>query len=884
MDCFVRVSQESGIPLKGLLELVQQVENGASVAFLARYRADLCGGLDEERIHAIFRKLEDQKELIDHRISMLTTLGQRGVLTAELKRQLEEAADRQELNDIFAPYRARKKGPADEAVEKGLDPLARFLWFQKDDVDIQAEAAKYVDPGKGLDSAEESLEGAYAIAARWLGEKPEVLRELRKVCRQHCQTTVSASPPALKEARYQALDGLRSKTVEIPWHKRLAIRRGVRTGLLEAVTACPPEPVSEYLERCLIKDAESPYSPHLKRVVETTLANGLIDRVRKDVLRHLEADTDSEAIEAYRKAVREALLAPVGHGLNIVGLETGRPGGWRAALIDGNGALIDYAVVGPDEAEGRKRRDGSPRPTVGPDDVSVVAKSAQPALADPAPPLPGAVESGSAASAAETPASEGVSDTSKGSAEPVVAATVEPGEADSGAAEGPGPEDGAAERPKEPPPRKRETRRAELSEILAANDVDLIVFPAGPRQRLTEKFLRSQIRRSGKTDVAWVAARDSGTWIYATSKAAKREFPRLEPAVRCAASLARRVQDPMAELVKTDFRTIGIGAHHHEVDPERLRDALALAVERAVHDAGVDANRAPAALLARVPGLTERLAKRMVAYRKEHGPFRTRKDVRNVAGLSESIYAQAVGFLRVYGSDPLDGTGAHPEYQELYESFAEAGGCDFPTLLAEPARLDGLDPEQFATPERPVVQVRSAMEELRPSRRQPRTKFEIPKPAVPLRPEEDLRPGSKVAGVVASIADFGAFVDIGGDQDALLHVSQIRREHLKDAKPGLHVGDAIEVFIKAADQASGRIGLSMWDPRSRPPRERNGSRPLRSEGSRDRPRGRGDGRNRRGPVTRSVGPDPDRQPRQGRSKLSIEKKLEMLQDKYRTKV
>ena len=206
MDSFVRVSKESGIPLKGLLEFVQQVEMGASIAFLCRYRADLCGGLDEESVHSIFRKLEDQQELIDRRISMLTTLRQRGVLTPELKSQIEGAADRQELNDVFAPYRARKRGPADEAFEKGLDPLARMLWAQEEGLDIQGQIAQYVDPGKGLASEGESLAGAYAIAARWLGEKPEVLRELRKLCRLHCETVVSANARGRKEPRYQASD------------------------------------------------------------------------------------------------------------------------------------------------------------------------------------------------------------------------------------------------------------------------------------------------------------------------------------------------------------------------------------------------------------------------------------------------------------------------------------------------------------------------------------------------------------------------------------------------------------------------------------------------------------------------------------------------------
>ena len=632
------------------------------------------------------------------------------------------------------------------------------------------------------------------------------------------------------------------------------------------------------MERCLVKDPESPYAPHLKRVVAATLADGLVDRLRKEVLRQLDKDTDSEAIGSYRKALRAALLAPVAHGLNIVGLETGRRGGWRAALIDGRGELIDYAVVRPGERGSSKRRAASAGKPAAASGAGAAVGSVRADAAMSPPPLPGGVPAAGGA----PPPTPAASDSSGGQAEGT-AGTAEPDDPAAGAK---APEKDNPRGPKRSARRMREARQAELSEILAANDVDLIVYPAGPRQRTTERFVRAQIRRSGKADVAWAATRDSGTWIYATSKVAKRELPHLEPAVRSAVSLARRVQDPMAELVKLGTRIVGIGVHHHEVDPGRLRDAMGRSVERAVHDAGVDVNIAPFALLARVPGLTERLARRIVQHRRKKGPFRARKDLLKVNGLSESVYAQAVGFLRVFGGDPMDGTGAHPEYRELYEGFAEAAGCDVPTLLAEPERLDAIDPEQFATAERPVVQVRSAMAELQPKRRQLRATFEVPRLAVPLRPEEDLRPGSKVTGVVASLADFGAFIDVGGDQDGLLHVSQIRREHLRDSKPDLKVGEPVEVFIKASDRASGRIGLSMWPPRSRS--GRNGARPGRSRNSWDRPRGRGNRRfdrgDRRRPLRRTFGPDTDRKAKRGRSKLSMEKKLEMLQDRYRTKV
>ena len=870
VDAFVQVSRESEIPLKDLLELVQQVENGATPAFLARYRADLCAGLDEERVQAVLRTLKEHRDLIDHRISMLTTLGQRGVLTPELKKQLEDARDRRELNDVFGPYRARKPGPADVAVERGLDPLARTLWFQDESSDILAEAARHVDTVNGVETAEKALNGAYAIAAQWLSEKPEILRELRKLCRCDCEIVVAAKPAARKEPRYQSLDGFRSKVAEIPWQKRLSLRRGVRTGLLEVKQEFPFEAAAKYLERCLIKDTGSSYAPHLRRVIDSALRNGLVDRVRNDVLRQLDRQADSDAVDSYRKTLRDALLGPTAHHLNIIGVETGRRGGWRAALVNTKGELVDYAIIRDGDGTGRQRRNARAGGKAPKEAVQVVAESRSSA-----PPLP---------TDSDPPAADGqpTNDADPGNPGP----TAEGGSPAAGSGE-PSPKAGSEPKAKASRRSRQGARRTELSEMLAVHDVDLIVFPTGPRKRITEQFLRSQIRKSGKIGTRWLAARDSGTWIYAASRTAKREFPRLDPGFRSAISLARRVQDPMAELAKADPRTVGIGMHHYEVNADALRDALRRTVERAVHDVGVDVNRASAPLLSLVPGFTRPLAKRVIEHRTRKGPFQSRADLKKVAGLSDRIFAQAVGFLRVYGGDPLDATGAHPEYGQLHEQFAEAAGCDLETLLAEPERLDAVDPEQFVSAERSILLVRSALEELRPSRRRVRKAFRLPEPPVRLRRDEELAPGSKIEGVVASVREYGVFVDIGADQDALLHVSQIKREFKGESKPKFQVGSPVEVFIKPDNQGKNRIGLSMWAPNSRPARSRNGGPRFRSgrfDGGRSRRGGGPDRRSRRKPFNRTFGPDSGRRRKRGRQKLSMEEKLDMLQDRYRTKI
>lgn len=866
VDSLVQVSEESNIPLKQLHELVQQIENGASVAFLSRYRADLCGGHSEPEVQEILRSLHRKRDLLDRRIAILADLGQKGVLTDDLKARIERAGDRRELNDLFLPYRQRDE--AEVALQCDLDPLARVLWFQADGVDIQAEAAKHLAPDKGLVEAEQVLARAYEVAARWLSEKPEILRELRKLYHRECELSVAVKPQAMKEPRWQELNGFRSPASQVSWQRMLAIRRGRRTGVLETTVEPPHASASEYLRRRLVKDANSPYAPHLERIVDAALRNGLSNRVRKDVLAEIDEATDRQAIEAFCKNLRNALLAPAAHGLNILGIDTGRGAKWAAALIDSEGRIVDQAIVFQERKEGGLSREAA---------VAPPAEQAEP-------PQSPAESDAVAATAAEAKESEAASEAAAPAPEPVTAADPN---ADATDAPSPAPTRRGAKG--QPPPFQ------DLSEFLRTHEVDLIVLNAPPRSPKTERILRSQIRRSGKTRIAWRTVRDFGAEIYATSRNGKRDLGKLRGAFRTAATLARRMQDPLAELVKADPKTLGIGFNHQEVNPEQLAEALRRTVECAVHDAGVDANRATAELLALVPGIAPGLARRVVQHRRQSGRFQSRADLKKVEGFSARIFAQAVGFLRVFGDDPLDGTGGHPDYRELYDRIAAAAGCDLATLLAEPERLDAIEPEQFATQDRSLECIRAAIGELRPERRNLRKPFQLPSLEVPLRTDEELAPGTKVAGIVKSVADFGAFVDIGADKDALLHVSQIRREQVRDQKPALAIGESVEAFVRFAGQDGKGIALSMWDPASRPSRPRNGSgrgesTPRRDTGRGDRPHRR-DGRrsdrsDRRGPFRQVFGPDSDDRHRGSRrtGKLTKEEQLEALQDRYRTKV
>lgn len=895
VDSLVRVSEEVGIPLKDLLELVQQVENGASAAFLARYRADLCAGIDERGIQRVLQKLADVRDLIDRRISMMASLRQRGVMSDELREHLEQATNRRELNDLFMPYRERKPGPAEEAVAKGLDPLARLLWAQQEGVDIDAEIAKHVAADNGLASDGDVLEGAYAIAAQWLSDKPEILQALRKIYLRDSEIVLAARPEAAKAPRVQELDGFRAKLASIDWKKRLSIRRGLRSGLLEMDFVPPTSATATFLERRLIQDAESSYAPHLRRVVEVALGNGLADRIKHNVQTYLDERTDEQGIEAYRRALRAALLAPPASNLNILGIEITRSGEWHAALIDTEGRLAECAVVRSNGKPSRHERDSAAttetRPAAPPADEAARAEASAEASSEASPEASSKTqpeaEATSDASVAEvgTEAQEG-----ENKAEDAGGGETADSAAASEAAEPSSPEPA---KPTEPAPkesRKRRTQRVELSEFLASHRVDLIVYGPGPKPHTIEEYLRSQIRKSGKMHIPSRPVRDSGARMYAQTPIAKKEFRRLPWTFATAASLARRVQDPLAELAKADFRSAGVGQNYLELNSDLLRDAFRRELECAAHDVGIDANQASVSLLSLVPGFTERLAKRVVDDRKQRGPFESRDALRRVDGLNDRIFAQAVGFLRVDGGDLLDNTGAHPQYRELHERIAEAAGCDLLTLINEPDRLDAIDPEQFAGPDRSVLLVKSAISELKPERRQVRGAFKLPERAVALRTDDELQAGAQVAGVVSNTADFGAFVDIGADQDGFLHVSQIQRGLLVDSKPAFHPGDPVEVFIRPQMPGNRRIGLSMYPPRSAPARDAADTRrrgPDRRTDGRRRQGPRNSGRYERDKPFRQVfGPESDRRGKRGGidPSLSLDEKLSMLTDKYRTKV
>jgi transcriptional accessory protein Tex/SPT6 len=734
--------------------------------------------------------------------------------------------------------------------------------------------------------------------------------------------------------RFAGMDGYRATVAKAPWRQVLSLRRGAREGWLQFRIELPENRALQYLEGRLVRDQNSPFAPYLKSAAKKALDDYLAPAVEKELRQELDERCDAEAVELYKKNLRKLMLAPPAGPRAMIGLETNRPGGWRAAVIGLDGSLLEAAIV---------REDPAAKPAE--ETAEMPQEAPEPADSEP---MPEAVSAAGAAESsgpppASAPAPEGTAETPTDSAQTEVETMQPAAEAEVTAetqsaaleapAEQPQPEAaivtepaadahaappegetveasaateieadaaradddaGASDDASEPEdveapasePHKKETPHADLADLIARHQVDLVIFGNGPGLRQVDRFVRLAVKKSGRP-AAWLATNEAGSWIYATSKSARKEFPDQEPPVRSAACLARRVQDPMSELIKLDPRVLGIGQGHHEVDQKHLRIALREAQESAVQEVGVDVNSAPAELLALVPGMTERVARRIVEHRRQHGPFPSRAALSEMSGLNARVYEQAAGFLRVYGGEnPLDATGVHPrDYAKLGE-ILQGAGLDAKQALENPSALAQINLGELANKDYSEQALKAIMRELEPRVRNPRGAFEMPSVSIGVDPIDEPKVGMKVEGVITNVADFGLFVDIGAEQDGLVHVSQLAPGVTREGENAVKSGDRLTVYVVNVANEGKRISLSMHEPRESSRQRRVSAEGRRAAEShrrgRDERRGGRPERDRT-PIRRTFGPE-DRKEDEKLKNMSLDQKLSALQDKFRTKV
>jgi protein Tex len=692
------------VPLKSLVATIQLLDEGGTVPFIARYRKEATGNLDEVAIAAIEEKLAYFRELEDRRSTVLNTIEDLGKLTPELKTKIEAVLDRNELEDLYLPYKPKRRTKATIAREKGLEPLAEYLWKQEPSpTPLDTYAATFISEEKGVASVEDALEGARHIIAEQISETAEFRKYLRQFMMNEgmvvSKAVEGASDPDGKFKMYLDYSELASK---IPSHRMLAIRRGSNENILYfQIELDPAQPVA-YLKNRVIRTAGD-WVPHLEKASEDCWKRLLNTSIQTDVRLELKDRADTEAIRVFRENLRNLLLSPPAGMIGVLAVDPGLRTGCKIAVVDDTGKFLDHTVIYPLEPKN------------------------------------------------DTP--------------------------------------GAAKT---------------LLALIHKHHVRAIAIGNGTGSREAASFVQDMLRDSKLADVFSVVVSESGASIYSASETARQEFPDLDLTVRGAISIARRLQDPLAELVKIDPKSIGVGQYQHDVDQRKLNEALGGTVELCVNRVGVDLNTASHALLKHVAGVTERTALKIVEFRNEHGRFRSRVQLKAVPGFGPKTFEQAAGFLRIRGGDnPLDMTAVHPESYSVVESIAASLSVKVEELITKPALIESIKVEKDAFTLRDIV------EELRKPGRDPRDQFVAPHFRADLREISDLQPGMILEGTVTNVTNFGAFVDVGVHQDGLVHVSELSNRFIKDPNDAVKVGQIVKVKVLAADPKAKRIALSI---------------------------------------------------------------------------
>ncbi len=682
------------------------LEEGATVPFIARYRKERTGELNEVQITAIRDRLEELKALEARRLSIVQSLRERNLLTDELAEKINQASTLSVLEDLYLPFRPKKRTRAIIARERGLEALAEILWAQDPTTDPARAAAAFVSVEKEVPDVAAALAGARDILAERINDDAEARAELRQL--YFTKGVLKSRVVAGKEeegAKFRDYFAWEEPVAQCPSHRFLAIRRGEAEGFLFSRITPPEEEALVLLTRRFVK-GQCPAAREVQLAVQDSYKRLLGFSLEGEARLHFKKKADEEAIRVFAENLRELLLAAPLGAKRVLALDPGFRTGCKLAVLDEQGNLLGHEVIYPE-------------------------KSAR--------------------------------------------------------------------------------ERAEAAEVILAlvqrYSLQAIAIGNGTASRETEAFIRS-LKLPPAIPVVVVS--EAGASIYSASEVAREEFPDLDLTVRGAISIGRRLMDPLAELVKIDPKSIGVGQYQHDVEQNALRRGLDDTVISCVNHVGVELNTASKNLLAYVSGLNHRTAAGIIEYRQKHGPFRTRSELLKVPGLGPKAFEQAAGFLRIRdGLHPLDASAVHPERYDLVERMAKDAGCALPDLLRDPGKRQKIPLDRYVTPEVGLPTLRDILAELAKPGRDPRKQFEVFSFAEEVAKMEDLKPGMKLPGIVTNVAAFGAFIDVGVHQDGLAHISQLSDQFVKNPAEVVKVGQRVMATVLEVDLARKRISLSL---------------------------------------------------------------------------
>lgn len=711
MDIIAKIARELGIRNNQAEAAVKLIDEGCTIPFIARYRKEATGALNDEVLRNLYDRLIYLRNLEDKKQTVLASIEEQGKLTEELKKQILAAETQVAVDDLYRPYRPKRRTRATIAKEKGLEPLANVIMLQMSKTPLEEEAAAYVDAEKGVESVEDAINGAKDILAEFVSDNADYRKHIRELTMKKGRLVSAAKDPEAESVyeMYYEFDEALSK---VAGHRTLAINRGEKEKFLTVKIEAPEEDICCYLEKQVITNTQGQMAPVLCEVVTDAYERLIAPAIEREIRSDLSEKAEDGAIKVFCKNLQQLLMQPPIAGQVVLGWDPAFRTGCKLAVVDPTGKVLDTTVIYPTA-----------------------------------------------------------------------------------------------------PQNKVEEAKAVLKKLIAKYHITLISLGNGTASRESEQVI-VQLLKEIPVQVQYIIVNEAGASVYSASKLATEEFPNFDVGQRSAASMARRLQDPLAELVKIDPKSIGVGQYQHDMNQKKLSEALGGVVEDCVNRVGVDLNTASASLLEYISGISKVIAKNIVTYREENGSFTSRSQLLKVAKLGPKAYEQCAGFMRITGGkNPLDATGVHPEsYAATKELLAKLGYTleDVSNRSVVGISKKISDYKKLASElEIGELTLRDIVKELEKPARDPRE--DMPKPI--LRSDvlemKDLTPGMVLKGTVRNVIDFGAFVDIGVHQDGLVHISQICDRYIKHPLEAVSVGDIVDVKVLSVDLKKQRIQLTM---------------------------------------------------------------------------
>ncbi len=716
------IARQLQLAPKQVASVSEMINEGATIPFIARYRQERTGGLDEEQLRAVRDQLEYLTLLGERKVTILGSIREQGKLTEELESEIRQCTSLKELEDLYLPYKPKRKTRASVAKEKGLEPLAELIWEEEiEQGDPGRIASKYIDPDKDVNSSDEALQGARDICAEWINEEIEVRNNLRAQIERNGILNVTKTDKPDEREVFREYYAFSAKLTWIKPYQVLAVNRGEREGILSADLEILEDKAIQRIEHHVITNHDSIFTKQLAQAVKDSYRRLLFPALERETRKELTEKAEEHAIQTFAENLKNLLLQPPLAARTVMGIDPGYRTGCKVAVVDPTGKYLGGTTIYPT-----------------------------------------------------------------------------------------------------PPQKKIRESIKTLDDMIAQFNVTLIAIGNGTGSRETEMVVADLIAERKEKhpgeELHYLIVNEAGASVYSASPLAKQEFPDLDAAMRGNISIARRVQDPLAELVKIDPKSIGVGLYQHDVSQPRLSKKLDDVVESCVNNVGINLNTASSALLSYVSGLSRTIAEKIVSYRDQTGPFRKREELKEVAGVGEFRFQQAAGFLRIPESPhPLDNTAIHPESYKAAEELCKYAGVKTEQIPEKsdlfPLKFRNLNLEKTAESMGigiPTLEL--IIENLQKPGRDPRESLPRPLLKQEIRSMEDLREDEELEGTVRNVVDFGAFVDIGVKQDGLLHISKMSsRKKVKNPHDVVAVGDIIRVRIASLDKQRERIGLELVD-------------------------------------------------------------------------